>query len=99
MLDIEPIDRDMRYMHVAIRKNIQDRYRKEDNFSKYAPLVLSFVFLIIMIIATWILISKIGDLMMIAQQNIEASKPVADKLTEAISHLSNLCGSSGYTSG
>ena len=25
MLDIEPIDRDMRYMHVAVRKNIQER--------------------------------------------------------------------------
>jgi len=28
MLDIEPIDRDMRYMHVAVRKNITERYRK-----------------------------------------------------------------------
>ena len=28
-MDIEPVDRDMRYMHVAIRKNIENRYKKK----------------------------------------------------------------------
>jgi len=92
MLDIEPIDRDMRYMHVAIRKNIQDRYRKEDKISKYIPIAISFMFFIIMIVAMWLLISKVGDLIQVAQANIQASKPVADSLTNAISKLDNLCG-------
>jgi len=95
MLDIEPIDRDMRYMHVAIRKNIQDRYRKKEGLEKYAPIIISFFFMVIMIIAIWLLISKVGDLLGIAQANIEASAPIADALTNAISKLDTLCSGSG----
>ena len=95
MLDIEPIDRDMRYMHVAIRKNIQDRYRKDDKLAKYMPIAISFMFAIVMIIAAWLVMSKAGDLITIASQNIEASKPIADALTNALSKLDSICHSSG----
>lgn len=95
MLDIEPIDRDMRYMHVAIRKNIQDRYKKEDKFSKYAPFVISFVFLVIMVIATWLLMSKAGDLIQEAQTVVGATKPIAEALTNAVSKLDSICSLSG----
>ena len=98
MLDIEPIDRDMRYLHVAIRKNIQDRYRKEDKFAKYAPIVMSFIFLIIMVIAVWLLISKVGELITTANQVVESSKPIAETLTKAISKLDNICSQSGLRS-
>lgn len=94
-LDIEPIDRDMRYMHVAIRKNIQERYKKEDRFSKYAPWVFSGIFLIIMIIAIWLLMSKAGDLIQSAEQTVSAVQPIADALTNAVSKLDSICGSSG----
>lgn len=98
MLDIEPIDRDMRYMHVAIRKNIQDRYKKKEGMEKYAPLIISFLFVVVMIVAIWLLIGKVGDLIAVASQNIEASKPVADALTNAISKLDTFCsGGSGLT--
>jgi len=95
MLDIEPIDRDMRYMHVAIRKNVQDRYKKSDTVSKYAPLVISSIFLIIMIIATWLLMSKAGDLINAATSAAQSVEPIANKLSEAIGHLDGLCGGSG----
>lgn len=95
VLDIDPIDKDMRYMHVAIRKNIQDRYKKEDKFSKYAPIVIGFVFLVIMIIATWLLMSKAGDLINSAKVVVDASKPVAEALTNAVSKLDTFCNPSG----
>lgn len=95
MLDIEPIDRDMRYMHVAIRKNIQERYKKVDNFSKYAPIVVGFVFLIIMIIATWLLMSKAGDLITSSTASTNAAKGVADAVTNAVSKLDSICSASG----
>lgn len=95
MLDIEPIDRDMRYMHVAIRKNIQDRYKKEDKLGKYGPIIISFIFVVIMIIATWLLISKVGDLMQVGVQVVQSAKPVADSLTNAVSKLDSICSASG----
>jgi hypothetical protein len=94
-LDIEPIDRDMRYMHVAIRKNIQDRYKKISALQQYAPIIISFVFVIIILIATWLLISKVGDLIHIASQNIEASKPLAEKTGELIGKLDSICSGGG----
>lgn len=95
MLDIEPIDRDMRYMHVAIRKNIQDRYKKKEGLEKYIPLILSFIFLIVMVVAVWLLISKAGDLIKEAEALIKAGQPVADSLTNALSKIDTICGSSG----
>lgn len=97
MLDIEPIDRDMRYMHVAIRKNIQDRYRKEDKFSKYAPIVMSFIFLVIMGILTWLLMSKAGDLISSAEASVKAAQPVAAAVTNAVSKLDAICSASGIS--
>jgi|TARA_R100001530_G_scaffold34477_3_gene26942 hypothetical protein len=99
MLDIEPIDRDMRYMHVAIRKNIQERYRKIGFMEKYGQILMSGIFFIILIIGIWLLISKVEDLITIAGQNIEAGKPVADALSNAVGNLDNLCsGGSGIKS-
>jgi len=95
MLDIEPIDRDMRYMHVAIRKNIQDRYKAENKLDKYLPMIVSFIFLIIMIVAVWLLISKVGDLMHEATNVVTAVKPIAADLTNALSKLDNICSASG----
>jgi len=97
MLDIEPIDRDMRYMHVAIRKNIQERYRKISFMEKYGQILMSGIFFLILIVGIWLLIAKIGDLVTIASSNIEASKPVAEALSRAIGSLDNLCGGSGIS--
>lgn len=98
MLDIEPIDRDMRYMHVAIRKNIQERYRKIGLMEKYGQLIMSGMFFIIIIAGIWLLLAKVEDLVTILIQNIEASKPVADALSNAIGKLDSFCGGSGLSS-
>lgn len=97
MLDIEPIDRDMRYMHVAIRKNIESRYKKKEGIEKYVPIIISFIFLIIMIVAVWLLISKVGDLIVAAQQTIAAAEPTAQALSNAASKLDAICSSSGIS--
>ena len=62
MLDIEPIDRDMRYMHVAIRKNIQDRYRKQNFIERYGTIMLSGIFILIMVVGLGILVNKMGKI-------------------------------------
>lgn len=95
MLDIEPIDRDMRYMHVAIRKNIQERYRKLSVGERYAPVIISIAILIVFFVGNWFMISKMGDLINIAKDNIAATQPVAEALMNAVSHLDTLCSASG----
>jgi len=95
MLDIEPIDRDMRYMHVAIRKNIQERYNKQNFMEKYGAILINGIFLVIMVIAVWLLISKVGDLMASAAGTVESAKPIAESLLNAVSKLDTICSSSG----
>lgn len=96
MLDIEPIDRDMRYMHVAIRKNIAERYRKESFMQKYGTILFSGIFLIIMIIAIWLLIDQVGELIEQATGAIEASKQAMEPAVKALSHADTICsGGSG----
>jgi hypothetical protein len=95
MLDIEPIDRDMRYMHVAIRKNIQDRYKKQNFMDKYGTYVMSGIFMIIMIIALWLLLDKIADISKAVAGSVDSSKKVVEAAQSIVASLDNLCGGSG----
>jgi len=96
MLDIEPIDRDMRYMHVAIRKNIAERYRKETFMQKYGTIMINGIFMIIMIIALWLLIDQIGELISQASAAVEASGKMLEPIGRALSQADAICsGGSG----
>lgn len=99
MLDIEPIDRDMRMMYVAIGRNIKDRYKKESFMQKYGTFVLSSIFLLIMIIAIWLLMSKAGDLIKEGVPVANALKDAAKSMVQASSTWDSVCGGSGYTGG
>jgi len=91
MLDIEPIDRDMRYMHVAIRKNIQERYRKVSAAEKYAPVIISIAILLVFFIGNWFMISKMGDLINVAKEMIQSAQPIAESMQQVAAHMDTLC--------
>lgn len=95
MLDIEPVDRDMRYMHVALRKNIQDRYRKQNFMEKYGTIMMSGMFLIIMLIGIWFLIDKIGDISGAIAGSVDSAQKVQEATRQILSSLENVCGGSG----
>ena len=96
MLDIEPIDRDMRYMHVAIRKNITERYRKISFMEKYGSILINGVFLIIMLVGLWILVDQIGELVTQATHAQEPGKLTLDAVTTALSKIDSIySGGSG----
>jgi len=97
MLDIEPIDRDMRYMHVAIRKNIQDRYKKVNFMEKYGTYIMSGVFLIIMLIGIWFLLDKIASIASATSGSVDAAQKVSEASDRILSSLDNICGGSGLT--
>jgi len=62
MLDIEPVDRDMRMMHVAIRKNIESRYRKK-TAEKVVAIAMGGMILmsLIMMIGGWYMFDKMAE--------------------------------------
>ena len=95
MLDIEPIDRDMRYMHVAIRKNIADRYSDKSFMDKYGTQIMLAVFLIIIIIGMGYLISKIAKISDGAGASVTASAEVVKASERLISSLDNICTRGG----
>lgn len=94
MLDIEPIDRDMRYMHTAIRKNIQDRYQKRGFLERYGTIVMSGIFIVIMLIGIWLLLDKIGEIAGNVAQSVDASNKVVSAAEKIVSSLDNI-GSGG----
>ena len=95
MLDIEPIDRDMRYMHVAIRKNIAERYRKTNFMEKYGMMLMGGVFLIIMMIGLWFLISQMGEQTTALTAATNTAKDVMDGQHKVLTALDNILSGSG----
>jgi hypothetical protein len=96
MLDIEPIDRDMRYMHVAIRKNIDSSYNKQKFMDKYGSYVMSGIFLIIMLGGIWFLLDKMVQVSDSINIGVKTATTVVDKAAEILSSLDNICtGGSG----
>ena len=99
MLDIEPIDRDMRLMHVAIRKNITERYRKIGFMEKYGVLVVSIIGVVIIFGGLWFLIDQIGELINQASATVKASGEVIKPLEKLISKMDSMySGGSGISS-
>lgn len=97
MLDIEPIDRDLRLLYVAIRKNIQERYRKQSFMEKYGTMIMGGVFLLIMVVATWLLMSKAGDLIHEATNVMKATEPMIEQIKSLAGNLDKLCIGSGIS--
>ena len=95
MLDIEPIDRDMRYMHVAVRKNITERYRKIKFMEKYGAVVISMIVVLFLIGGIWFILDKMAETAGANAGAIKTSKEVMELVKEVMGSLDNVCGGSG----
>src|SRR3990167_878433 len=95
---IETVDRDMRYMSVAIRKNIQERYRKQGFMEKYGTVVMNGIFLLIMLIGIWFLLDKLAETSGNVSQAVASANKVQEASQNIISSLNNICGGSGIKS-
>jgi len=95
MLDIEPIDRDMRYMHVAIRKNISERYRKNNFMEKYGIMLMAGLFLLIMIGGIWFLLDKMGEHVHTLSSTTDTANRVLQGNKDVLTALDNIMSSSG----
>lgn len=96
MLDIEPIDRDMRYMHTAIRKIIQDSYKEKKILTATTIVVAGIVLTaLIIIIGGWFILDKIGEVASSTSGNVEASRKTQEATQRIIASLENVCSGSG----
>ena len=91
MLDIEPIDRDMRYMHVAVRKNIQERYRKIKFMEKYGTIVFNGIFLIIMLVGLGFLLNQMTENAQVINEGLKTSMLIMESNANVLASLDNIC--------
>jgi Na+-transporting methylmalonyl-CoA/oxaloacetate decarboxylase gamma subunit len=61
MLDIQPVDKNVRMFHVAKDRMNRDNYLKKSFMEKYGSTIIMFAFLIILILGMWFIIGKIGN--------------------------------------
>ena len=99
MLDIEPIDRDVRMFHVALDRLSHQTYGKQSFLEKYGIHLLLFVFLVTLILGMWFIVGKIGDAVApLASANSQAVE-VQKANAEITNKLATLLGKSEVQGG
>lgn len=61
MLDINPVDKNVRMFHVAKDRMNRDNYQKKSFMERYGATMIMFAFLIILILGMWFIVGKIGN--------------------------------------
>lgn len=87
MLDIEPIDRDVRMFHVALDRLSHQTYGKNSFLEKYGIHLLLFVFLIVLILGIWFIVGKIGEAVAPLAQATEMSLKIQESNAAITSKL------------
>ena len=96
ILDIEPIDRDVRMFHVAIDRLSHQTYNKESWIEKHSVHLLLFVFLVVLILGMWFIVGKIGDATLPLAQSADIALKIQEANYEAIGKLDSLIRALGY---
>jgi len=100
MLDIEPVDRDVRMFHVALdRLSEQKHGRKAGFMEKYGLHMLTFLFLIIMIVGMYILIGRINEGIIASVATGETNVRVAELLANILQGADNIQNLASSTTG
>lgn len=99
MLDIEPIDRDVRMFHVSLDRLHHATYDKQNWFQKYAIHILLFLFLGALIFGMWIIIGQVGDATQSLAGTANTNKDVVASLDSLITKMDNINYGLGGTSG
>lgn len=90
MLDIEPVDRDVRMFHVAKDRLNKETYQKQSFMEKYGIQMLMFAFLIVLVLGIWFIVGKVGDATAVLSTTAETNARVAEATSNALQALSNI---------
>lgn len=95
ILDIEPIERDVRFFQVALDRLSNATYNKVKFFEKYAVHLLLFLFLVVLILGMWFIVGKIGEAVAPLQQSAETALKVQEANSLITSRLDSLLRTMG----
>ena len=90
VLDVEPVDADVRMLYEGIRKNMEREFSPVNNFSKYAPYVFSFLLLLLIIVGGIYIIKETGDVLKASEGAVKASQNVMDSADRVLGKIDNL---------
>ena len=96
MLDIEPIDRDVRMFHVALDRLSHQTYGQKDTLTKIIMYGTVFMFLVVLILGMWFIVGKIGDATAPLAQTVELSTKIQEANSQSIAKLDSLIRAMGY---
>jgi len=99
-LDIEPVDRDIKYISVAMRKNAAENYGPKITwFDKYGSWVLGGITLIIIFAGSYFLIEQIGVIAKELARTAVSFEKTTEPIMRALGHVDSICsGGSGVSS-
>lgn len=95
ILDIEPIDRDVRMFHVALDRISQSTYGKQSFLEKYGVHMMLFLFLLVLIFGMWFIVGKIGKAVEPLAQSSETALKVQEMNIKITNQLDNIARSLG----
>ncbi len=90
ILDIEPVDKDVRMFHVAKDRLNKETYGKKGFLEKFGIHMLMFAFLIVLILGMWFIIGKIGEATESLSRTAETNVRVAEQTSNTLSALANI---------
>jgi len=101
MLDIEPVDRDVRMFHVAKSRMNRDNYLKKSFLEKYGSVMLMFLFLVVLVLGMWFIVGKIGNATASLSATAESNRQVIETTNQILNRNQDLVrgGVEGVASG
>lgn len=99
MLDIDPIDSDVRHFHVGISNLSHNTYDKKSFMEKYGVHLLMFAFLIVLIAGMWLIIGQIGKATTSLSTTAETNKEVLKALGGVLKGADNIQAKTNSNSG
>lgn len=91
MLDIEPIDRDVRMFHIAMDRITQTQFGEKKSFGeKYGGYVFLFGLMIIFFIGMYVIMGRIADISGSNQQLAETNVKTSELIVQALGKVNNI---------
>lgn len=94
-MGLVPVDKDMRMMHVAIRRNIKDRFEKVTFLQKYGGLLAYTALIAVTGVMMFLLFDKFLDITSSVNSAIDAAGRVQEETARLIASLDVVTSSSG----
>jgi len=98
-LDIEPVDRDIKYITVAMRKNAAENYGPKLTFmDKYGTWIIGATTMIIMMAGIWFILEQMGNLAATLASTSHEYAKIVEPISQALAHVDAICnGGTGLT--